>query len=265
MFELSDARLETPSGPPPGLDINRTALFLDLDGTLAPIEATPDAVGPEPLRTEILKGLTKVLSGRLAVLSGRPIAEVDAILQGSVVNVAGQHGLERRCAIDGLHQTPAHPGLAEVGELLEGFARADRGLLVERKSAAVAIHYRASPASGPAVLELVRRLAKEHDLVLQEGRMVAELRTPGPDKGEALRTFMAVEPFVGSQPLMIGDDLTDEEAFAAAIDMGGAAILVGPPRPSLARWRLSSPDALLAWLGAAIPTQQSLPFKEVVP
>lgn len=263
MIELSDARLETPSETPPGLDIARTSLFLDLDGTLAPIEATPDAVGPEPLRTEILNALGKVLSGRLAVLSGRPIAEVDAILQGAVANVAGQHGLERRCAVGGLQHTPAHPALAEVGELLDGFARVDRGLLVERKSAAVAIHYRASPTSGPAVLELVRRLAREHDLFLQEGRMVAELRTPGPDKGEALKAFMAVQPFAGSVPLMIGDDLTDEDAFATAIELGGAAILVGPPRPSLAQWRLSSPDALLSWLGAAIPTQQKLPFKEV--
>ncbi|MBI1407667.1 MAG: trehalose-phosphatase [Caulobacter sp.] len=264
MIELSDVRLEVPSEAPPGLDLARTSLFLDLDGTLAPIEATPDAVRPEPLRTETLKALGKALSGRMAVLSGRPISEVDAILEGAVPNVAGQHGLERRCARDGLHRTPPHPALAEAGELLDGFASADRGLLVERKSAAVAIHYRASPTSGPAVLELVRRLAKQHDLVLQEGRMVAELRTPGPDKGEALRAFMAIEPFSGGAPLMIGDDLTDEDAFASAVDLGGAAILVGPPRPSLARWRLSSPDALLAWLGAAIPTQQPLPFREIV-
>lgn len=92
--------------------------------------------------------------------------------------------------------------------------------------------------------------------------MVAELRTPGPDKGEALEAFMQEAPFAGSTPLMIGDDLTDEDAFAAAVDLGGQAILIGPPRASRARWRLPSPAALLSWLGAALPATPPLPFEE---
>lgn len=263
MMDLSDARLEVPSGTPPALDLSRTALFLDLDGTLAPIEETPEAVLPDSLRSGMLRSLGLALGGRLAVLSGRPVAEVDVILERAVANVGGQHGLERRIAGGDILQTPAHPALAEVGVALDGLARAQSGLLVERKSAAVAIHYRVKPECGPAVLEVARRLARQHGLALQEGRMVAELRTPGPDKGEALEAFMRGPPFAGATPLMIGDDLTDEDAFAAAIDLGGQAILVGSPRPSRARWRLSSPAALLSWLAAALPAPGLLPLEEL--
>jgi trehalose 6-phosphate phosphatase len=82
--------------------------------------------------------------------------------------------------------------------------------------------------------------------------MVAELRTPGPDKGEALAAFMAEAPFAGARPIMIGDDLTDEDAFAVAVALGGEAILIGQPRRSRSRWRLEDPDALLAWLEASL-------------
>ncbi|HYE46746.1 MAG TPA: trehalose-phosphatase, partial [Caulobacter sp.] len=161
--------------------------------------------------------------------------------------------------------TPPHPGLDDAARAMDSLARAQVGLLVERKSAAVALHYRARPECGPAVVDLAQRLARTHRLELQEGRMVAELRTPGPDKGDALEVFMAAPPFAGSRPVMIGDDLTDESAFAAAIALGGDAILVGPARPSHARWRLPTPAALLAWLGEATQAAGDLPCPEARP
>jgi trehalose 6-phosphate phosphatase len=131
-------------------------------------------------------------------------------------------------------------------------ARAERGLLLEDKGTSVALHYRQRPDAGPAVVDCARRLARQTGLVLQEGHMVAELRTPGPDKGEALAAFMAEAPFAGARPIMIGDDLTDEDAFAVAVALGGEAILIGQPRRSRSRWRLEDPDALLAWLEASL-------------
>ena len=262
MTQIADVRPEVPSEAPPGLDLTSTALFLDLDGTLAPIEEQPDLVVADPIRTEVLTNLGDLLDGRLAVLSGRQIYEVDRILEGAVPHVGGQHGLERRMAGGTLQSTPPHPGLEDAAVAMERLARAQYGLLVERKSAAVTMHYRAKPECGPAVIDLAHRLAKTHDLELQEGRMVAELRTPGPNKGDALEVFMATPPFAGARPIMVGDDLTDESAFAAAIGLGGDAILVGPARPSLARWRLPNPAALLAWLNEAIHGPGVLPFAE---
>ena len=81
--------------------------------------------------------------------------------------------------------------------------------------------------------------------------MVVELRTPGPDKGDSLRLFMAQAPFADATPVMVGDDMTDEHAFAAAADLGGWSVLVGDPRPTAALYRLPDPAAVLAWLEEA--------------
>lgn len=248
MTKIADARLEAAFQAPPTLDLSRTSLFLDLDGTLADIAQTPGAVGPVPARTRVLKALVHAIGGRLAVVSGREVEEVDRILERAVVAVAGLHGLDRRTADGRLHRTPAHPSLSDARECLATLAKAQRGLLLEDKGTSVALHYRLAPHAGPAVVDCARRLARQTGLVLQEGHMVAELRTPGPDKGEALGQFMDEAPFLRGRPIMIGDDLTDEDAFRAAIRLGGEAILIGAPRPSAARWRLDSPTALLDWL-----------------
>jgi trehalose 6-phosphate phosphatase len=237
-----------PPLPQPG----GAALFLDLDGTLAPIEATPDAVRADPHRTRLLRRLVARFDGRVAILSGRSIAEVDRILDGAVPNVAGVHGLERRTASNTVSAVPPHPALDRVEETLASFARGQRGLLVESKARSVALHYRGHPPAEEACLDIGRRLAAMHGLQVQEGRMVVELRTPGPDKGDSLRLFMAELVFAGATPVMVGDDMTDEHAFDAASDLGGWSVLVGALRPTAALYRLHDPAAVLAWLEEAV-------------
>lgn len=236
-----------PPAPPP----DQTALFLDLDGTLAPIAATPDAVVADRHRTALLNRLVERFDGRVAILSGRSIAEVDRILDGAVPNVAGVHGLERRTSAGPEIAVPPHPALGRVEETLACFAKGQRGLLMESKTRSVALHYRGHPPAEDACLDIGRRLAAMHGLQLQEGRMVVELRTPGPDKGDSLRLFMAQPPFAGATPVMVGDDMTDEHAFEAAADLGGWSVLVGDPRPTAALYQLPDPAAVLAWLEEA--------------
>lgn len=232
---------------PPPAALKRPALFLDMDGVLAPIAPTPEAVGPEPERTRLLRALAVRLEGRLAVVSGRTLSEIDRICDGAVAFAAGLHGLERR-GPNGLARVAPHPFLGQARAALAGFAAARPGVRIEDKGAAVALHFRLNPDAAREAEGLSRRLALETGLALQPGAMVFELKTPGADKGRALSAFMAEAPFAGARPVMVGDDLTDEDGFRAATILGGFGVHVGAPRPTAALYGLSDTDAVTDWL-----------------
>lgn len=236
------------SAAAPRLKAAETALFLDLDGTLAPIMDRPEMVGPDPRRTRLLERLAARLEGRVAIISGRSLEDLDRILEGRASAVAAVHGLVWRAADGQVVRTPPHPGLAHAAEELRRFAFAHAGALVEDKALSIALHYRLAPGLAERARFQAEALARETGLTLQPGDCVLELRTPGPRKGEALAAFMAEPPFRGFRPVFIGDDLTDEDGFRAARDLGGFGVLVGPQRPSDAVYRLDDVAATLAWL-----------------
>jgi trehalose-phosphatase len=226
---LTAAPADVRSCPP--LDADGDALFLDLDGTLAPIAPRPEDVRPDAALTRRLRALVERLDGRLAVVSGRSIADVDRILEGAVEAVAGVHGLERRSRA-GVTRAVPPPGLALALSELESFVVKRDRLHIENKTLGLTIHYRQAPDMAADVRALALRLAATHGLDPQFGDMVAELKTPGADKGAAVRAFMAEPPFAGARPVFVGDDLTDEHGFAAAVALGGHGVLVGllPPQ-----------------------------------
>ena len=227
------------------------ALFLDLDGTLAPIAARPQDVHPDQRRTQLLEKLNAGLEGRMAVVTGRTIADVDRILEGRVTCVAAVHGLVRRDCDGSLHQPAPHPGLGAATEAMHKFAARDSGLLVEEKGAAVALHFRLARQQAGAARALARRLAAETGLDVQDGDMVEELRTPGPTKGDSIRAFMQNPLFAGADPVFVGDDITDEHGFEEVARLGGFGVLVGPPRATHARYGLPGVEGVMAWLEAA--------------
>ncbi|MHB8285281.1 MAG: trehalose-phosphatase [Caulobacteraceae bacterium] len=237
---------------PQPLSLDRVSLFLDLDGTLAPIELRPEDVGPTPPRSAMLRRLGEALSGRLAIVSGRSLASIDAILDGAVPAAAGVHGLERRLANGAILRPEPHPGLNAAKAALEHYAATTPGVLVEDKRLAVTVHYRLAQHAGPEALALASRLARELGLRLQTGDMVAELKTPGADKGDALKAFMAEAPFRDGLPVFVGDDVTDEDGFAAARGVGGFGVLVGPPRETVAQYGLNDVPDVLDWLGQGV-------------
>jgi trehalose 6-phosphate phosphatase len=240
--------------PPPPLDIAGCALFLDLDGVLAPIVERPQDVGPDRRRTLILRRLAERLQRRLAIVSGRTVADVSAITEDAVAAIAGVHGLQRRTVLGEEIAALPDADLADAAAVFKALARAQPLLQVEEKGLSVALHYRACPSACEAVREAARRLEAATGLILQEGDMVAELRTAGADKGQAVQAFLAEWPFQGARPIFVGDDLTDEDGFMAAEAAGGYGVLVGPSsRQTLARHRLPDVPAVLDWLEAAIP------------
>jgi trehalose 6-phosphate phosphatase len=244
------------STPPPRLDPDRAALFLDLDGTVAPFASRPELVGPIARRTATVSGAAAALGGRLAVISGRPLADIDRILDGAATAAAGVHGLERRSAAGVVQRAEPDPSVAQAAGVFQGLAEAEPGLLVEDKGLSVALHYRNAPEAAAIAEAAGVRLAKRLGLQLQRGDCVVELRTPGADKGDAVRAFMAEAPFQGAQPIFVGDDLTDEAGFAAAEDLGGYGVRVGSPeRPTAARYTLTDIEAVLVWLEDVVAIQ----------
>jgi trehalose 6-phosphate phosphatase len=234
--------------------LSGAAVFLDLDGTLAPFAPRPQDVGPDRRRTELLGRLQQALDGRLAVVSGRAMDEIDRILESAVVCAAGVHGLQRRSLAGRLQGTPAHPTLDSARRRLEAYARPRPGLFVENKSLSVALHYRGAPDRASETRAFAALVAGDTGLKLQEGTMVVELRTPGSDKGDVVRTFMTEPPFADSTPIFVGDDLTDEDGFRVAAELGGFGVLVGPVRPTAAKARLPDVGRVLQWLDTSIDT-----------
>jgi trehalose 6-phosphate phosphatase len=246
----SDISTELPTPRP--LDVAGAALFLDLDGTLAPLAPRPQDVGPDHRRTELLTSLLHALDGRLAVVSGRTLEDIDRILECRVTAVAAVHGLVRRRADGTVEATKAHPALRQASDAFFDFARRDIGLIVEDKQLSVTLHYRQAPDEGRAARDLARRIALETGLVLQHGDMVEELRTPGPTKGDSVAAFLRQAPFAGAHPIFLGDDATDEHGFAAVQALAGLGVLVGKPRATAARARLEGVPQVLDWLEAAL-------------
>ena len=243
---------------PPPLDLpRRSAVFLDLDGTLAPIMPRPDDVGPDPRRARALARLREAFEGRVAVVSGRALTNLDYILGGAIPAIGAVHGLVRRTADGQVIEREPHPGLADARRILVELAHCERGLLFEDKGLSVALHYRNAPGCADAVIEAGERLSQSTGLVLQLGDMVAELRTPGADKGAAVTAFLREAPFLGATPVFVGDDLTDEDGFSAANHLGGFGVLVGEPRPTEARYHLKDTEAVFRWL-EGLSTPQSV-------
>ena len=150
--------LAQPIAPPPILDLTRISLFADLDGTLAPIEATPQEVRPDADRRVLIDALRDALSGCFAVVSGRGLADIDRLLEQRVPAVAAVHGLVRRSAEGEIvADAVGAPSLQRAFGILRRFAADRPGLIIEDKGPAIALHYRQAPGQKRACHALARR------------------------------------------------------------------------------------------------------------
>jgi trehalose 6-phosphate phosphatase len=232
---------------PPASLLDSASLFLDFDGTLTEfVDPSGDPTPGQPT-LDMLATLSRRLDGRVAIISGRSLDSLAGLVTVDGLDLTGSHGLERRrpdgtrTPLSGADFSALH---AEGRELAGQF-----GILLEEKPAGAAFHYRGRPLVERDLTEAVTRLAARHDVEFRRGALVVEVRAPGPNKGDALRTMMGETPFASGVPLFIGDDITDEDGFEAAIALGGHAILVGEARATAANYGLPSVAATLDWLG----------------
>lgn len=241
-------------GSPGRPDAVRCAFFFDLDGTLAPIAARPEAAAVPASTLGLLQRLADTAAGALAIVSGRSIDTVDRLLHPLRLPAAGLHGAQWRGPDGLLWELPVDR--ARAGMLrarLDAVASRHPGARLEDKGISFAVHYRGAPQHEAGIRHEVAAAAAafSSDYAVQPGKMVMEIRPRGVDKGRAVEQFMAVAPFASRLPVMAGDDLTDEPAFAAVARLGGVSIKIGDG-DTAASWRLSGPAALADWLAGLL-------------
>jgi trehalose 6-phosphate phosphatase len=223
------------------------AFFIDFDGTLVAIAPRPDLVEIESRVRGLLEALRGHYGGAVAVVTGRPLEQIDAFLAPLVLPIAAEHGSVRRDAA-GL----VHAALERVWAVTAAAARlaplveVNPGLLLERKKTSVALHYRQRPdlaeTCALAVGDAVARIA---GLDILPGKMVFEVRPKGFNKGTAIAAFLAEPPFRGRVPIYAGDDVTDEYAFVAVNAGGGVSIKIG--EGETAAQHRTDREGFLAW------------------
>jgi len=228
-------------------DFATDALFLDFDGTLVDLALQPDGVVLPVGLIALLSRLQQSIGGALAVVSGRPLSQLDHYLTPLRFAAAGVHGLERRDAQGEVIALPV-PDTAELLQQLKPLVERYPGLLLERKYGALALHYRKAPDLQQTCIDAMQHaLSQVSGFTLLRGKMVLEAKAAIADKGGAVAAFMAEAPFFGRRPWFIGDDMTDEAGFSRVQESGGIGVKIGVGS-SQAQRRLESPAALLAWL-----------------
>ncbi len=235
--------LTSPADLPPD-----ATLLLDLDGTLLDIAATPEAVVVPPGLPALLRRLRARLGDAVAVVTGRPVAQIDALLGDAPYAVAGEHGGAIRAA-------PGEPlRRADLPELPPDWLAAAAGVVaqhpgarLEPKARGFVLHYRQAPDAGPSLQAAALAILGERaaSYALLPAHMAWEVRPRGADKGTAVTRLLRDAPFRGRVPVYIGDDVTDEDGMRAAREHGGVGLRVdaafGDPA-GVRRWLAEQAD-----------------------
>lgn len=230
------------------------AIFTDFDGTLVDLADTPDQIDvPHALPAQLERAIRE-LDSAFAVITGREISDIDKYLAPLHLPVAGAHGTQRRRADGVVEDVDMALVLAaqDIAHALSPLVMAHPELMLEAKEGAVALHYRQAPELEATALAAMQDAVNGvTDFAIVPGKMVFEARPRGISKGTALRAFMREAPFLGRTPIFIGDDVTDEDGFIAAQDLGGVGIKLGDGETA-ARMRIAdvhSVHALIQGLG----------------
>jgi trehalose 6-phosphate phosphatase len=248
-MEMPDTITEPANPARPSIPPAPWCLFLDVDGTLLDIAPTPDAVHADGALIDLLRRLGRVCDGAVALITGRPIAQVDALFKPLELPIAGVHGFERRNSQGHYHRPDfVGSGVDDLRLELTALASSLQGVLLEDKGCAFAMHYRQRPDLEQTVRLRLTRLAAAMSpaFELLEGDCVVEIKPVEHNKATAIEAFMQEDPFIGRKPIFIGDDTTDLDGFAAVKRYNGLPIAVGSRIPGESR--LVSPQDVRAWL-----------------
>ena len=232
------------------VDLGRFAILLDVDGTLLDLAPTPREVFVAPELRHTLHILLERTGCALALVSGRPIKDLDLLFAPLRLPTAGGHGAEIRLTPTGKvdrHKARRLP--AALKRELATIAAAGPGIILEDKEYSLAIHYRLAPDKESVIREAVLAICEAHKAPVEilPGKAVFEIKSAGFDKGTAVRAFMRHKPFKGRRPIFVGDDTTDEAALAVMPEFDGVGISVGRRIPGVSIC-FDTPAQVRAWL-----------------
>jgi trehalose 6-phosphate phosphatase len=232
-------------------DVTSDAFLLDVDGTLIDIAPTPQSVWvPDSLRQD-LKRLGRLTGGATALVSGRPLRDLDRLFGSLELDLVGGHGAEIRLWRDGAAEERHAPVLPHwLRQECIKLAERNPNILLEDKGYSIAIHYRLAPElEGPICNAVAAMLATipAGGIEALHGKAVLEIKHQGIDKGQGIRTLMAHLPFAGRRPIFVGDDVTDEDAFAVMPEFDGIALSVGRSVKGADR-RFETPAEVRNWI-----------------
>lgn len=210
------------------LDPKRSALLLDVDGTLIDIGPSPFEVDvPETLRAALAR-LINLTDGALALVSGRPIRDLDTLFAPLKLPAIGGHGAETRLHRDETPQRIADLP-ASLREYLVSAVTPDPRLAYEDKGYSVALHFRKAPEHEAHLRSHVEKglaIYPKEKIEVLPGKAMLEVKRHGISKGAAVRALMSKAPFGGRKPVFVGDDVTDESVFAVMPELGGESFSV---------------------------------------
>ncbi len=256
----------TPKLPPlPDLRERSWALFLDVDGTLLELAEHPDKVVVPKGMAALLRRLKKSLGGALALISGRSLASLEALLGLTDLDAAGCHGAELRMAGALKVLAAADTAVPRVAERLARRADAIPLAMVEVKPHSIAFHYRPPALDARRSRRLAKQAigGKDGRFRLLEGKNVVEILPSDAGKGRAVAWFLDHPPYAGRTPIFIGDDVTDEEGFREVNRRDGLSIRVGTNGKTAARYRAADVAEATAWLNRLAGSTASRKFKRV--
>jgi len=222
------------------------ALFLDFDGTLAGLQDDPDTVFLAPGLDTVLETVSGKLNGALAILSGRDAGDLSGRVPVGLWRI-GNHGLIELAPAENAPEARASAPEA-VSRAFQDISARFAGTRVEIKGPVLALHYRQAPEAAAGIdLALADAGLSDAGYRVQHGKFVFEAKPETVNKGKAIARMMDVPPFAGRRAVMIGDDTTDEDAFAVVNQLGGLTVKVGAG-DTVAQYRLASVEAVHEYL-----------------
>ncbi len=246
------------------IDLRTSAILLDVDGTLLDIAATPRDVDVPARLKRALAVLLERTGGAVAFVSGRALDDIDLLFAPLRLATVSGHGAEMRVpgAVPEIRSIAPLP--ADLRRELVAVAAASEGVVLEDKGYSIALHYRLARTHGDELWDKVVRIcaANPTEVEVLPGKAVIEVKSPTINKGTGVRELMRYPPFRGRRPIFIGDDVTDEAAFAVLPEFTGVGFSVGRAVPGLAGF-FPGPSDVRRWLyqmaGEDVAAEEGVP------